>query len=89
VDLEQSPFLNILSDRKVGETLRLMGRTPTDRVTQDVGPGTLSPHGSKAVLAGSISSLGSQYVLGLDAVACSTGDSLAKERAEATSKEAS
>jgi len=36
VDLEQSPFLNILSDRKVGETLRLMGRTPTDRVTQDV-----------------------------------------------------
>jgi tetratricopeptide (TPR) repeat protein len=87
VDLEQSPFLNILSDRKVGETLRLMGRTPTDRVTQDVARELCLRTGSKAVLAGAISSLGSQYVLGLDAVACSTGDSLAKERAEATSKE--
>ena len=87
VDLEQSPFLNILSDRKVGETLRLMGRTPTDRVTADVARELCLRTGSKAVLVGSISSLGSQYVLGLDAVACSTGDSLAKERAEATSKE--
>ncbi len=87
VDLEQSPFLNILSDRKVGETLRLMGRAPTDRVTQDVARELCLRTGSKALLAGSISSLGSQYVLGLDAVACSTGDSLAKERAEATSKE--
>jgi serine/threonine protein kinase/tetratricopeptide (TPR) repeat protein len=87
VDLEQSPFLNILSDRKVGETLRLMGRTPTDRVTADVARELCLRTGSKAVLVGSISSLGSQYVLGLDAVACSTGDSLAKERAEANSKE--
>ncbi len=87
VDLEQSPFLNILSDRKVGETLRLMGRPPNDRITQDVAKELCLRTGSKAVLAGSISSLGSQYVVSLDAVACSTGDSLAKERAEATSKE--
>ena len=87
VDLEQSPFLNILSDRKVGETLRLMGRAPNDRVTQDVAKELCLRTGSKAVLAGSISSLGSQYVVSLDAVACSTGDSLAKEREEAGSKE--
>jgi eukaryotic-like serine/threonine-protein kinase len=87
VDLEQSPFLNILSDRRVGETLRLMGRPANDRITQDVAKELCLRTGSKAVLEGSISSLGSQYVVSLDAIACSTGDSLAKERAEATSKE--
>ena len=87
VDLEQSPFLNILSDRKVGETLRLMGRSPTDRITQDVAKELCVRTGSKAILAGSISNLGSQYVIGLEAVACSTGDTLAKEQAEASSKE--
>jgi len=87
VDLEQSPFLNILSDRKVGETLRLMGRPPNDRITQDVAKELCLRTGSKAVLEGTISSLGSQYVVSLDAIACSTGDGLAKERAEATSKE--
>jgi tetratricopeptide (TPR) repeat protein len=87
VDLEQSPFLNILSDRKVGETLRLMGRAPNDRITQDVAKELCLRTGSKAILAGSVSSLGSQYVVGLEAVACGTGDTLAKEQAEASSKE--
>ena len=87
VDLEQSPFLNILSDRKVGETLRLMGRPPSDRITHDVAKELCVRTGSKAILAGSVSSLGSQYVIGLEAVACSTGDTLAKEQAEAASKE--
>ena len=87
VDLEQSPFLNILSDRKVGETLRLMGRAPSDRITQDVAKELCVRTGSKAILAGSVSSLGTQYVVGLEAVACSTGDTLAKEQAEASSKE--
>ncbi len=87
VDLEQSPFLNILSDRKVGETFKLMGRAPTDRVTADVAKELCLRTGSKAILTGSVSSLGSQYVIGLEAVACSTGDTLAKEQAEATSKE--
>jgi serine/threonine protein kinase/Tfp pilus assembly protein PilF len=87
VDLEQSPFLNILSDRKVGETLRLMGRAQNDRITQDVAKELCVRTGSKAILAGSVSSLGSQYVVGLEAVACSTGDTLAKEQAEASSKE--
>jgi serine/threonine protein kinase/tetratricopeptide (TPR) repeat protein len=87
VDLEQSPFLNILSDRKVGETLKLMGRPPTERVTADVAKELCLRTGSKAVLSGSISSLGSQYIVGLDAVACNTGDNLAKEQAESPSKE--
>ncbi|MGA2458886.1 MAG: protein kinase, partial [Terriglobales bacterium] len=87
VDLEQSPFLNILSDRKVGETLKLMGRSPTEHVTPDVARELCLRTGSKAVLGGSISNLGSQYIVGLDAVACNTGDNLAKEQAEAPSKE--
>jgi eukaryotic-like serine/threonine-protein kinase len=87
VDLEQSPFLNILSDRKVGETFKLMGRAPTERVTADVAKELCLRTGSKAILAGSVSSLGTQYVVGLEAVACSTGDTLAKEQAEALTKE--
>jgi serine/threonine protein kinase/tetratricopeptide (TPR) repeat protein len=87
VDLEQSPFLNILSDRKVGATLKLMGRPPTEHVTADVAKELCLRTGSKAILAGSVSSLGTQYVVGLEAVACSTGDTLAKEQAEASSKE--
>jgi serine/threonine protein kinase/Tfp pilus assembly protein PilF len=87
VGLEQSPFLNILSDRKVGETLKLMGRGPTERVTADVAKELCLRTGSKAVIGGSISNLGSQYIVGLNAVACNTGDNLAKEQAEASSKE--
>ena len=87
VDLEQSPFLNILSDRKIGATLKLMGHAPTEHVTADVAKELCLRTGSKAVIGGSISNLGSQYVVTLDAVACNTGDSLAKEQAEAASKE--
>jgi serine/threonine protein kinase/tetratricopeptide (TPR) repeat protein len=86
VDLEQSPFLNILSDSKVADTLRLMGRAPTEHVNAEIGKELCLRSGSKAVIGGSISNFGSEYVVVLDAVACS-GDSLAKERAEASSKE--
>src|SRR5712692_8223995 len=87
VDLEQSPFLNVLSDRKMGETLRLMGRPTNDRVTREVAQEICLRTGSKALLAGSISRLGSQYMVGLQAVNCGNGDTLAKEQAEASSKE--
>ena len=87
VDLEQSPFLNVLSDRKMGETLRLMGRPPNERVTRDVAQEICLRTGSKALLAGSISRLGSQYMVGLQAVNCGNGDTLAKEQGEASSKE--
>jgi eukaryotic-like serine/threonine-protein kinase len=87
VDLEQSPFLNVLSDRRTGETLRLMGRAPNDRVTREVAQEICLRTGSKALLAGSISRLGSQYMVGLQAVNCGNGDTLAKEQGEASSKE--
>jgi eukaryotic-like serine/threonine-protein kinase len=87
VQLGQSPFLNILSDRRVGETLRLMGRPPSDRITQDVARELCVRTGSKAILLGSISNLGGQYVIGVDAIGCSSGDTLAKEQEEAASKQ--
>jgi serine/threonine protein kinase/Flp pilus assembly protein TadD len=87
VQLGQSPFLNILSDRKVGETLRLMGRQANDRITQDVAKELCTRTGSKAFLVGSISNLGGQYVIGVDAIGCSSGDTLAKEQEEAATKQ--
>jgi tetratricopeptide (TPR) repeat protein len=67
--------------------MKLMGRAPTEHVTADLARELCLRTGSKAILAGSVSSLGSQYVVGLEATACSTGDTLAKEQAEASSKE--
>jgi serine/threonine protein kinase/tetratricopeptide (TPR) repeat protein len=87
VELGQSPFLNVLSDRKVSETLRMMGRPADQRITVDVGRELCLRTGSKALLGGTISRLGSHYLVDLNAVACSTGDTLAREQAEATSKE--
>ena len=87
VELGQSPFLNVLSDRKVGETLQMMGRPANQRITADIGRELCLRTGSKAVLGGTISSLGSHYLIDLSAVACGTGDTLAKEQGEATSKE--
>jgi eukaryotic-like serine/threonine-protein kinase len=87
VQLGQSPFLNILSDRKVEETLHLMGRTSTEKITRDVARELCIRTGSKAFLVGSISKLGGQYVVGVGAVGCSGGDTLAKEQEEAGTKE--
>jgi eukaryotic-like serine/threonine-protein kinase len=87
VDLEQSPFLNVLSDRKLSETLKLMGRTSDLRVTRDVGREVCMRTGSKALLAGSIASLGSHYAIVLKVVSCRTGDVLEAAQAEAESRE--
>ena len=87
VELGQSPFLNVLSDRKVSETLRMMGHPTNERVTGDVGRELCLRTGSKALLGGAISSLGSHYLIDLNAVACGTGDTLAKEQSEASDKE--
>ncbi len=86
VELGQSPFLNVVSDRKVSETLRMMGRPANERVTVDVGRELCLRTGSKAMLSGSISSLGEPYVIGLVAVGCATGDVLDREQVEASSK---
>src|SRR5690349_11096169 len=87
VDLGQSPFLNVMSDRRVGDTLQLMSRPSSDRITPEMGREICLRTGSKALLSGSISRLGSQYLVGLEAVNCSNGDRLAKEQGEAASKE--
>jgi eukaryotic-like serine/threonine-protein kinase len=87
VELGQSPFLNVLSDRKVSETLQMMGRPANQRITADVGRELCLRTGSKAVLGGTISGLGTHYLIELNAVACNTGDTLAKEQGEASSKE--
>lgn len=86
-ELGQSPFLNLVSDRKVVSTLRLMGRDANSAVNLDVARELCQRIGTKAVLSGTISSLGSHYLIDLKAVACTTGDSLAEEAAEAASKE--
>jgi eukaryotic-like serine/threonine-protein kinase len=87
VELGQSPFLNVLSDRKVSEAWEMMGHSTSERITLDDGRELCLRTGSKAVLGGTISSLGSHYLIDLNAVACGTGDTLAKEQAEAASKE--
>ncbi|HZD45885.1 MAG TPA: protein kinase [Acidobacteriaceae bacterium] len=87
VDLEQSPYLNILSERRIADTLKLMGQAPSAHVTAEMAKELCLRTGSKAILAGSVSNLGTQYVIGLEANACSTGDTLANETAEANSKE--
>jgi eukaryotic-like serine/threonine-protein kinase len=87
VQLAQSPFFNILSDQKVQDTLKLMGRSPGERLAPELARDLCQRAGSKAYLSGSIAGLGSQYVIGLKAVNCQTGDSLAQEQVTADSKE--
>ncbi len=87
VDLEQSPYLNVFPEQKVRQTLQFMGRSPDERITSDVGREVCQRDGIKAMLNGQIASLGSQYVLTLDAVNASTGESLAREEVRAGKKE--
>ena len=87
VSLNQSPFLNVLSDNRVAATLKLMSRPADTKLTPEVTRELCQRAGSKAYLAGSIASLGSQYVLGLKAVNCQSGDPLAEQQVTAASKE--
>jgi eukaryotic-like serine/threonine-protein kinase len=85
--LSQSPFLSVVSDNKVAAILKRMARPPDAKLTPDVAREVCQRVGSKAYIAGSIASLGSQYVLGLKAVNCQSGDTLALKQATAASKE--
>ena len=87
VQLEQSPFLNIFPQERVRDTLRYMGRSSDERLTPDLARQICQREGIKAVLDGSISSIGNQYVVGVDAVNCQTGDTLAREQVEVDKKE--
>jgi eukaryotic-like serine/threonine-protein kinase len=87
VNLGQSPFLNIVSDDKVHQTLELMGQQTTQHISNDLAREICQRAGAKASIAGSVSTLGAQYVISLGAVNCATGDSLARRQAEAATKE--
>src|SRR5271165_6235505 len=87
VSLRQSPFLNMLSDSAVAKTLQEMTRPASTPLTSEVTREVCQRSQSKAYIAGSIATLGSEYVLGLKAVTCQSGDTLAQEQVTAESKE--
>jgi len=87
VALRESPFLNVLSDSRVAATLKLMTRPPATPLTHDVAKEVCLRAGSKAFVAGSIAPLGNQFVIGLQAIDCRRGDTLAESQATADSKE--
>ena len=87
VDLGQSPFLNVVSEQKVRATLKLMGRSPDERLTTETARDLAQRTGSKAVLAGDIAQLGSQYVITLNAINAVNGDTIAQDQEQAESKE--
>jgi tetratricopeptide (TPR) repeat protein len=87
VGVQQSPYLNVFSDTKVQQTLKFMGRPPDTRITSEVGREICQRNGIKAMLTGSIASLGAQYVITLEAVNAAAGDTLAEEQVQAASKE--
>ena len=87
VQLEQSPFLSLLSEQRIRQTLRLMGQSADVRLTPEIAREVCERTASAAVLNGSIANLGSQYVLGLRAKNCGTGDVLDEEQVEVARKE--
>jgi serine/threonine protein kinase/tetratricopeptide (TPR) repeat protein len=87
IQLEQSPFLSLISEERIGQTLQLMGKPVDSRLTPELGREICERTASAAVLDGSIASLGTQYVLGLRAKSCRTGDVLDEEQLQASRKE--
>ena len=87
VQLGQTPFLTLFPDERVRETLRFMGRSPDDRITRDVGREICERQGIKAMLGGSITRLGANYVITLEAINPRSGDPFASEQVETDSKE--
>jgi serine/threonine protein kinase/tetratricopeptide (TPR) repeat protein len=87
VQLEQTPFLNNLSDQKINATLQLMNHTPGDRITKEMAEEVCQRTNSKAVIVGSIVSLGSYYLIRVRAINCQTGNSLGSAEGEAETRE--
>ncbi len=87
VQLEQSPFLRLISDKRIQQTLRLMNKPVDTRLTPEIAREICARTGSAAALDGSISSLGTQYVLGLKAINCRNGETLDEEQVQAARKE--
>ena len=87
VQLEQSPFLNVYPEERVRTALKFAGRSADDRITVPVARDLCQREGIKAILSGTISSIGSNYVVTLEALNCVTGDTIGRQQAEAPSKE--
>src|ERR1700723_1907741 len=87
VQLEQSPFLRLISDTRIQQTLRLMNKPADTRLTPEIAREICARTSSAAALDGSISSLGTQYVLGLKAINCRNGETLDEEQLQAAKKE--
>jgi serine/threonine protein kinase/tetratricopeptide (TPR) repeat protein len=87
VQLKQSPFLSLISDQKIRQTLQLMGKPPDQKLTAELTGEVCERTGSAVMLTGSIASLGTRYVLGLRAVSCSTGDTLDEQQVQSEKKE--
>jgi len=87
VELRQSPYLSVLPEQRVQGTLRLMGRAPGVKLTRDVARDLCQRTASKATIGGSISQLGSTYVISVEATNCQTGDTLDKLQVQASSKD--
>jgi serine/threonine protein kinase/tetratricopeptide (TPR) repeat protein len=86
IQLEQSPFLTVVSDRKVNETLKLMNRPANERLTKAVAEEVCLRDNSKALLEGSIAAIGEHYLITLKAVNCQTGDTIAGAETEAENR---
>jgi serine/threonine protein kinase/Flp pilus assembly protein TadD len=87
VQLSQSPFLDIVPDERVAETLRMMTRPPGVRLTRDLAREVCVRQGARATIGGSIAGFGRTYVITLDATDCASGDSLARQQVQVGSKE--
>ena len=87
IQLEQSPFLNVLSDSKVNQTLRMMNRPASEKITRDVAREICQRSNSKAMLTGSIVSIGDHYLIGLKAVECHSGDTITSAEATAENRD--
>jgi eukaryotic-like serine/threonine-protein kinase len=87
VQLKQSPFLSLIPDQKIRQTLQLIGKLPDQKLTAELTREVCERTGSAAMLTGSIASLGTNYVLGLRAVSCSTGDTLDEQQVQSGKKE--
>jgi serine/threonine protein kinase/tetratricopeptide (TPR) repeat protein len=87
VDLGQSPYLNVFPEQKIRQTLQFMGRGLEDRITNDVGKEICQRNGIKAMLSGSIDSVGGQYAITLEASNPGSGDSLGRQQVQADRKE--
>ena len=87
VGLGQSPYLNVVSDQRIQQTLKLMGQPSDARITPEIGRQICSRNAIKAMLTGSIASVGNQYLITLNAVNAATGDNLAQEQVQASKKD--